>query len=224
MRRAAARSTRQAMSEPQTPDTPAQALHMVSRRRLALGALGGMTLAGLGGLGIALQRTRRPAPPTEVLRVLTLDEHAVVAAVAARVCSPPGPDVPGADGVEVGLLADRFLARCEPEQIADVKTVLAIFESGLVGALVFERTRPFTQLEPELQDRTLLAWRDSPLALQRTIARALMGLTTALYYGHPRAWPSLGYPGTLDHAALRRAYAEQLVDLDALLAPIEDRA
>ena len=207
------------MSEPETPKTPAAAVAMLSRRRLAFGVLGGVTLAGLGGLGLAMQRTRRPAPPSQELLILTLDEHAIVSAVAARVCSPPGPDVPGADALEVGLLADRFLSRSEPEQIADVKTVLAIFESGLVGALVLQRTSPFTQLEAADQDRVLLAWRDSSVLLQRTIARALMGLTTALYFGHPRAWPSLGYPGTLDHAALRRAYADQLVDLDALRAP-----
>jgi hypothetical protein len=192
---------------------------MVSRRRLALGALGGVTLVGLGGLGLAMQRTRRPAPPSQELRVLSLDEHAVVSAVAARACPPPGPDVPGAAGVEVGLLADRFLARCPDEQIEDVKTVLAIFESGLVGALVFERTSPFTQLSDADQDRVLLAWRDSSVLVQRTIARALMGLTTALYYGHPASWPSLGYPGPPGPAALRRAYAEQLSDVHVLRAP-----
>jgi hypothetical protein len=207
------------VSDPETPKTPAAAVQMVSRRRLAFGALGGLTLVGLGGLGLAMQRTRRPAPPSQELRVLTLDEHAIVSAVAARTCSPPGPDVPGADALEVGLLADRFLARCPDEQIEDVKTVLAIFESGLVGALVLQRTSPFTQLGDADQDRVLLAWRDSSVLLERTIARALMGLTTSLYFGHPRAWPSLGYLGPPDHAALRRAYADQLVELDQLRAP-----
>ncbi len=49
--------------------------------------------------------------------------------------------------------------------------------------------------------------------------RALSALTTGLYFGDPRTWPGLGYPGPPDPAALRQAYAGQLVDLDALLAP-----
>lgn len=151
--------------------------------------------------------------------MLTLDEHAIVAAVAARTCPAAGPDVPGADAIEIGLKADRLLARAEPETVADVKTVLAIFESGLTGALFFERVRPFTQLDPDSQDRVLYAWRDSSVALRRTIARALSSLTTSLYYGDPRTWPGLGYPGPPDHEALRRAYVDQLVDLDALVAP-----
>ncbi|MBX7195957.1 MAG: gluconate 2-dehydrogenase subunit 3 family protein, partial [Sandaracinaceae bacterium] len=170
---------------------------------------------------LALRPTRRRNAPSDSLRVLTLDEHAIVAAVASRTCPPPAPDVPGADALDVGLLADRFLTRCEPEQVADVKTALAIFESGLVGAIALERTAPFTQLEPEAQDRVLLSWSSSSILVQRTIARALTALTTSLYFGQPRVWPGVGYPGPPDHAALRRAYVDQLVDLDALIAPIE---
>lgn len=193
---------------------------MFSRRRLALGSIGGLAIVGLGSAGLALQSTRRPAPPSEALSVLTLDEHAIVSAVAARTCPQPGPDVPGADAIGVGLKADRLLARAEPEAVADVKTVLAIFESGLTGAVFLERVRPFTQLDPEAQDRVLSAWRDSSIALRRTISRALSSLTTALYYGDPRTWPGIGYPGPPDHEALRRAYVDQLVDLDALVAPV----
>ncbi len=181
-------------------------------------------IVGLGSAGLAMQSSRRPAPPSEDLSVLTLDEHAIVCAVAARTCPPPGPDVPGADAIGVGLKADRLLARAEPEALADVKTVLAIFESGLTGALFFERVRPFTQLDPEAQDRVIVAWRDSSVLLKRTIVRALSSLTTALYFGDPRTWPGLGYPGPPDHEALRRAYVDQLVDLDALVAPTAEGA
>lgn len=207
-----------APNEPAPTPTEAAALARFSRRRLALGGLGALAVAGLGAAGLSLQSTRRPAPPAEELEVLTLDEHAILAAVAARACPQPGPDVPGADAVDVALRADRLLARAEPEIADGVKTVLALFENGLTGALFLERTRPFTQLEPVDQDRVLLGWRDSSVLVQRTIARALMGLTTSLYYGDPRTWPGVGYPGPPDHRALRLAYADQLVDLGALRA------
>lgn len=208
-----------AVPKPDAPPSPEATLPLFSRRRLALGGLSGAALAGIAGLGLALQGTRRGAAPSEELRVLTLDEHAIVAAVARRICPPPGPDVPGADALDIGLAADRLLSCAAPETVHDVKTVLALFESGLTGALFFERARPFTQLEPEVQDRVLVAWRDSSVLVRRTVARALTSLTASLYYGDPRTWPGVGYPGPPDPAALRRAYAEQLVDLDALRAP-----
>lgn len=210
------------MNAPPPKDAATASLGLFSRRRLALGSLGAVALAGVSGLGLALQPTRRTEPPEDGLLVLSDDEYAIVSAVAARMCPQPGPDVPGADAIGVGLKADRLLSRADPAALADVKAVLAIFESGLTSALFFERARPFTQLEPEEQDRVLLAWRDSSILVRRTIHRALAGLTTSLYFGDPRTWPALGYPGPPDAAALRRAYAEQLVDLDALRATPEE--
>jgi len=204
---------------PTPTPSPAATLALFSRRNLLLGGIGSAVVLGLGGAGLALQSTRRGASPGEELRVLTLDEHAIVAAVAARVCPQPGPDVPGADAIGVGLLADRLLECAQPEAVADVKTVLALFESGLTGAIFFERTRPFTHLEGAEQDRVLLAWRGSSVTIRRTVYRALSALATSLYFSDARVWPGLGYPGPPSPSGLRRAYAAQLVDLAALRAP-----
>lgn len=202
-----------------TPATVNASLSLFSRRNLLRGGLGSAVLLGLSGVGLGLQSTRRGAAPSEDLRVLTLDEHAIFAAVAARVCPPPGPDVPGADALGIGLLADRMLEAAGPEMAGDVKTVLALFESGLTGAIFFERVRPFTQLDPATQDAVLLAWRDSSVPLRRTVYRALSSLATALYFGDARVWPGIGYPGPPNPAALRQAYAAQVVDLASLRAP-----
>lgn len=194
-------------------------LALFSRRNLLRGGLGGALLLGLGGVGLSLQRTRVDGAPAEDLLVLTRDEWAIVAAVAARVCPPPGADVPGADAIGVATLADRLLSRADPGTLADVKSVLALFENGLTGALFFERVRPFTQLDPDTQDAVLYAWRDSRVALRRTVFRALSSMVTALYFGDPRTWPGIGYPGPPEPVAFRAAYAAQLVDLAALRAP-----
>lgn len=208
------------MAAPSTPKPSASAsLGLFSRRALLRGGVGGAVLLGLGGVGLALQSTRRAAAPAETLRVLTLDEYSVIAAVAARVCPQPGPDVPGADAIGVALLADRLLDHAAPESVADVKTVIALFENGLTGALFFERVRPFTALGPDDQDAVLLAWRNSSVALRRTVFRALAALSTSLYYGDARVWPGIGYPGPPSPSALRDAYAAQLVDLAALREP-----
>lgn len=194
-------------------------MSLFSRRSLLRGSLGGGLLLGLGGVGLGLQSTLRGRAPSEALSVLTLDEYAIVQSVASRICPQPGPDVPGADAVDVGVLVDRLLQRMGPEASADVKTVLALFENGLVGALFMERVKPFTQLDPEVQDRVLLAWRDSSIVLRRTVYRALSSLTASMYYADPRTWPGIGYPGPPNPSALREAYAEQLVNLAALVEP-----
>lgn len=201
-------------------DPKAQAsLSLFSRRNLLRGGLGGSVLLALGGVGLGLQGTRLGVEPAEALSVLTREEHAIVSAIAARLCPPAGPDVPGADAIGVGVLADRLLSRADPATAADVKSVLALFENGLTGALFLERVRPFTQLDPETQDAVLLAWRDSSVGLRRTVFRALSSLVTALYFGDPRTWPGVGYPGPPEPVAFRAAYSAQLVDLSSLRAP-----
>ena len=202
-----------------TTPTPQASLGLFSRRNLLRGGIGSAALLALGGVGLGLQSTRLGAAPAEALLVLTPEEHAILAAIARRVWPSPGPDVPGADAVGVGLLADRLLSHADPGTAVDVKSVLALFENGLVGALFGERVRPFTQLAPEAQDAVLLAWRDSSVALRRTVFRALSTMVTALYYGHPSVWPGIGYPGPPDPVAFRAAYAAQVVDLASLRAP-----
>jgi hypothetical protein len=198
---------------------PIDAARGFTRRNLLRGGLAGSALLALGGVGLALQSTRRGTPPAEALRVLTEDEHAILAAVAARVCPQPGPDVPGAEALGIALAADRLFELAGPEATSGVKSALGLFESGLAGAIFFEHARPFTQLAPEDQDAVLLAWRDSSVALRRTVFRALSALVASLYYCDPRTWPGIGYPGPPDRHALRSAYAENLVDQRALAAP-----
>lgn len=201
---------------------PIEAARGFTRRNLLRGGLAGGALLALGGVGLALWPTRRGAPPSEPLRVLSEDEHAILAAVAARICPQPGPDVPGADALEIALAADRLFELAGPEATAGAKSALALFESGLAGALFFEHARPFTQLSGEDQDAVLLAWRDSSVGVRRTVFRALSALTASLYYCDARTWPGVGYPGPPDRHALRAAYAENLVDQRAMLAPGND--
>ena len=59
----------------------------------------------------------------------------------------------------------------------------------------------------------------SSVALRRTVFRALSGLVSSIYYGDPRTWPGVGYPGPPAPRAMRQAYAPNLVDLAALVEP-----
>lgn len=190
----------------------------LSRRTLLRSGLAGFGLVVLAGTGIGLQGTKLAPAPRRTLRVLTLAEYSIVAAIAARVCPSPRPGVPGATALDIASKVDESLVRLPADIQNGMKTGLHIFESGLTGALFGERVRPFTTLSAADQDAALLAFRDSRVAIRRTLFKALTGLSAALYYAEPAVWPSVGYPGPPDPNALRAAYADQLVDFDALLA------
>jgi hypothetical protein len=189
-----------------------------SRRAFLKTGAAGLALVALASFGLAAQRTRLRAAPSAGLKVLSQAEYSILAAIAARFCPAPAPGVPGADEMDVALLADRLFERAEDDIQAGLKLALHVVESPLTGAALLEHTAPFTQLSPEKQDSALEWFRISRVALRRTIYRSMSGLVGALYYGDPRSWPGVGYPGPPDPAALRRAYSAQLVDLASLRA------
>ena len=189
-----------------------------SRRALVRGGLASLALVAISGTAIALRGTRLASLPAAGLKGLSPGEYSVLAAVARRICPAPRAGVPGADAIDVALLADRLFERADDDARDGVRTAIRIFENGLAGALFLERVTPFTALSPDAQDRTLLAFRDSRVGVRRSLYRALSGLCGSLYYGDPRSWPSVGYPGPPDARALRAAYAGQLVDFAALRA------
>ncbi len=172
----------------------------------------------LSSVGVGLQRTRLRALPKEGLRVLGAEDYSILFAIAEVLCPAPGPGVPGATGIDVALLADRALEGAEADVLDGMRTALKIVESALVGALAFEHGKPFTALDRDARARVLDWFRISRIALRRTIYRSFSGFVGSLYYGDPRAWPSVGYPGPPDPAALRSAYPAQLVDLASLRA------
>jgi hypothetical protein len=187
-----------------------------SRRALLRGGLGGAALLLLSGGALALQRSKLRAVPSVGLKVLSEGEYAVLAAIAERMCPSAGPGIPGAAEIDVALMTDRMLEYAEQDVVEGLKLGLGLIESGLVGALFGERVKPFTQLAPADQDRVLIAFRESELPVRRTIFRSFAGLTGSIYYGDPRSWPSVGYPGPPSPSGLREAYAGQLVELEAL--------
>lgn len=161
---------------------------------LKKGLLGGALLA-VGGAGyLGTRGTRRVPLPPEGLETFDEVEYAVVHALAARFI-PAREGFPSIDQVRVAWNADRVLARAEPDVRKEVKQLLKLFENGLANFLFGGRTSTFTSLPPEEQDRVLLEWRDSRLAIRRAGYLALRGLVLASYYGSPLTWAAVNYPG-----------------------------
>ena len=164
---------------------------------LKKGILGGALLVIGGGAGLALRGPRPGKPPRQPLRLLSPSEHAVLAAIAARVvpgeAAPPG--WPTAEAVDCAGKIDALLALAHPAVGEDFKRLLGLFENGLTGLFVHGSPTPFTRLEPAEQDARLEAWRRSRLALLRSGYQALVRLVHATYFSSPEVYPVLGYPG-----------------------------
>ena len=163
----------------------------INRRRLLALSAGGAALLAAGGLGIGLQSTVLRTPRRALL-ALDLRTFSVLAAVADRFC-PGGEGLPTAWALEVPEDVDAFLASNHPGVAADVRQGLLLVENGLPGLLLDLDPRPFTARPPDAQDAALQGMATSRLALRRTLYKALLGMVTATYWGHPETFAASGY-------------------------------
>ncbi len=77
----------------------------------------------------------------------------------------------------------------------DMKLALNVFENAVAGLVLEGRITPFTQLDPEAQDQALARWRGSRLETARVIYRSVRDLVAGTYWGDPKCFAAVGYPG-----------------------------
>ncbi len=159
------------------------------RTFLKRGLLGAALLAIGGGSALALWPTLSTGVPTRPIVALSPRAFQVLVAVARRVVTTEG-----ADPVAIAHGVDDSLVHLAPEAQTDFNRLLLLFENALGGLLLDGRGAPFTRLSPEEQDRVLLRWRDSRLALRRTGYQALRKLCVSSHYAMPSSWEKVGYP------------------------------
>jgi hypothetical protein len=179
-------------------DTGAGAPASADRRRLLKrGLLGGALLLVGGALPLALRSTLARRQPRRPLSLLTADEHAIFAAVAARVVpgDGAGPTWPTADALDCAGKVDALMATTHPEVGAEFRQLLHLFESALFGLVIAGQPTPFTRCSPTQQDARLEAWRRSRLSLLRSGYQALKRLSHATYYSSPEVYDLMGYAG-----------------------------
>lgn len=164
---------------------------------LKTGLVGGVLLACAGVGYVATRKGPGHALPAGGLKVLDAQEFSVLAAIAARVI-PDRAGFPTVEEIGVAATADALLERVDPSAQQELKQLLQLFDNALSNALFGGHFRPFTALLPPAQDEVLRGWRDSRLLLRRTGFQALRGLVLAAYYGDPRTWKAVGYPGPVE--------------------------
>ena len=165
----------------------------LGRRRFIQGGLIGAVLLAGGGW-LAFFREEHVPSVGGPYAVLTPLEAAILLAVARRIV-PGAPPFPSAESVRVTERVDAFLAMSHPGVQRDVKRLLALFDSALLGLALDGSPWRFRTATPARQDARLRAWSECRLGFRRTGFRALRRLVCSAYYSSSKTWPSVGYPG-----------------------------
>lgn len=169
----------------------ARAADVLDRRgflRLAgAAAAAGLLPAGCGGVAGALA----PAPGTS-LAVLRPRAYATLTAAAMRLVGPDGAELIRRRTVDVGQLADGFLAR-SPTLAGPLAQGLVLLEFGVWPLL--GKVRPFTALSAPAQDAVLAELAASGLGLKRALFGGVRALVMAAFYGAAATRELSGYPG-----------------------------
>ena len=183
------------MAETSDLESGARRPSTLPRRSFLKVGLLGTVVAALGGVGLALRGALLRKIPAGGLKVLSEKEYSILAAVMDRICPDLGEKAPGAAALDIASKADEAFAKLDEGAQKEFKILLGVFESALAGFLFEGRLTPFTKLSPEDQDESLRRWGNSRIGFRRSGYQALRGLSGALYYGDPRMWKNVGYPG-----------------------------
>ena len=167
------------------------------RRFLKRGLAGGALLIAAGTLPFAFRTTAIVRRPRRPLRLLGIEEYAVLDAVAARIVPGDKPDKPWPSAYDLDCAGkiDALMATVHADVGGDFRRLLRLFESGFLGTFIAGSPRPFTRAAPDDQDARLEAWRRSRVALLRSGYQAVKRLVHATYYSSPEIYAFIGYPG-----------------------------
>ena len=103
----------------------------------------------------------------------------------------------GAADTDLDAALARYFASLHPLGPVGLRLLLLAIE---YGAVVFERTRPFSQLDPAARERALAAWETSRLGPRRQLLASVKLLALMHFYERPEVWTAIGY----DDGHLRR--------------------
>jgi hypothetical protein len=166
----------------------------MGRRRFIQGGLVGVALLAGAGLLAWRRRGELEGASGGPFAVLSGLEAAVLIDIARRI-APSSPPFPSPDAVRVAERVDSFLAMSHVGVQRDVKRLLVLFDSALIGLALDASPTRFRAASLASRDARLEAWSTSRLAVRRTGFRALRRLVCSAYYSSPATWDAVGYPG-----------------------------
>ena len=168
---------------------------MTTRRTfLVVGLAGGATLAAT----YWLRRTRgrdSVLPADASLAALDPAAPAIVAAIVSVMLDGALPADRHAAVTETVANVARAVSGLAPnaqKELGELFSLLSLPPTRIALAGVMT---PWADASPEAVAAFLERWRTSRWMLLRSAYDALHQLVLAAWYGNPRAWPSIGYPG-----------------------------
>ncbi len=103
------------------------------------------------------------------------------------------PDAPA----DLAARVEDRIAVLGASKVREVQAGLVLFGSAAAALVSVQRLSPFHALAPEVQDRMLTRWCDSPLPQARTLFQLLRRLSLATHYADPATHTRIGYRGPL---------------------------
>jgi hypothetical protein len=158
----------------------------------------GAAVLVVGGMALAVARTRGYGAPPRRLAALSAWQFAVVEHAARRIAAPDrigDPSIPSADDVDVAGFVDAWVFRMSARVQRDLGRFLAYLEH--VAPLRAGFVSRFTRLAAAEQDRVLASIETSSSDLLRAGFDGIKSLVFVGYYRDARTWAIAGYDGPL---------------------------
>jgi hypothetical protein len=164
---------------------------LLSRRRFLQVGLAGTALL------VAARWLDRPAPAAP-LHVLDPDRTRVIEALVPAVLAnalPSDPEQRRLAIAEVVAAFDRAVSGLFPAVQGEIADLLGLLHFAPTRLALAGLSSPWQEASVEDVNTFLSRWRTSRFDLMRAGYQALTQLIQAAWYGNPRSWGAIGYPG-----------------------------
>ena len=153
----------------------------------------------LGAAALATAEWLRLAPAARVPgRGLDADGSAVVRAITPALLAGALPGEPGARAEalrETVANVDAAIAGLPPEAQSELAQFFTLLRFAPARIVLAGLRADWPDATPADIEAVLQRWRTSRVALLRSAYDGLHQLVLASWYGNPRAWDAIGYPG-----------------------------
>ena len=166
------------------------------RRFLRVSAAGAVFLFA-AGLLVRRSAQGNPAPTASPLRWLEPEDANIIRRIAPVLLAgalPAGPETE-ADLDEIVAGFDLAVSYLTPSVRAEIRQLLDLLRNSITRALVAGVWSSWHRASPERIRHFLHRWHRSRWQLLRGAYDALHDLIAGSWYGNPRAWSRIGYPG-----------------------------
>lgn len=170
-------------------------MRLTRREFLQVGAMGA---AGLALLQSANRVFAFAASGARERKFLDRHDEEMLAALAPAILAGALPEEGAARAAAIDDLIqafDRTLTGLSPAIQGEVRELLALLAFGPVRRMLAGIAGEWRDASVDQVNRFLQRWRDSRFRTLQQAYQALVRLTIACWYGNPRSWERIAYPG-----------------------------